>query len=218
VLAEIADSVPLPAGARCFEGISVSHSRPTVPLVCHSSSYRYDRGCAYCYASGDNNLLSNEVLQKVLSLTTPMTIILNGDWCCKTTLPETAHQVSIATIAKRRRRRIMMLRRRRRGRKKRKTRRSLHRHHTVERYPLRWGRPLSQVTTPTAISGTALLGSDPPLCGPWQIFRPNYGSNVMSNLAGHFPMGFDVSSDVDTFYDLVDTAQSTPVRADGQGV
>jgi hypothetical protein len=63
-------------------------------LVCYSSSYRYSMECAYCFTSGDNNLLSNEVLQKVLSLTTPMTIILNGDWCCKTTLPETAHQVN----------------------------------------------------------------------------------------------------------------------------
>jgi hypothetical protein len=75
-------------------------------LLCGSSSYRYDWGCAYCYSSGDNKiLLSTEVLQKVLSLTAPATIILNGDWCCKTTLPETAHQVSAVVIARRRRRR-----------------------------------------------------------------------------------------------------------------
>jgi hypothetical protein len=40
----------------------------------------------------------------------------------------------------------------------------------------------------------------------------------MSNLAGHFPMGFDISSSIDKFYDLIDTAQSTPVSGDGQGV
>jgi hypothetical protein len=175
-----------------------------VSFLCGSSSYRYDWGCAYCYSSGDNNLLSNEVLQKVLSLTTPMTIILNGDWCCKTTLPETAHQVRSAMIATRRRRMIMMLRRRRRRRRNSRRKDHPNRSRSAERYPQRgkWrtnGRP----------GGPALLGSDPPVCGPCQIFRPNYGSNVMTNLAGHFPMGFD--ADADTFYDLIDTAQSTPV-------
>jgi hypothetical protein len=57
-----------------------------------SSEYRYDGGCVYCFG-GQNSLFNNNLTMEVLSMTTPLTVILHGDWCCKTHLPPTSHQV-----------------------------------------------------------------------------------------------------------------------------
>jgi hypothetical protein len=42
-----------------------------------------------------------------------------------------------------------------------------------------------------------------------QVFRSNYGAQVMSNLAGHFPMGLQY--DDDDFFDFAQEAQAVKV-------